>query len=67
MNKDNENRESLSGMIGVLLVLFLAIFLRDFQTGNLSWSGTTVIGGAILSISLVIAVMVRKFSSLSDK
>jgi hypothetical protein len=67
MNSANENRESLRGMVGVLLALFLAIFLRDMQMGNLDWSGTTVIGGAILGISFVIAVVVRKVSRISDR
>jgi hypothetical protein len=67
MNKVNEKKESLSGMVGLLLVIFLAIFLRDLQVGTLNWSGTTVVGGVILSISLLIAVAVRRISHQSDK
>jgi hypothetical protein len=60
MNKVNEKKESVIGLVGVLLALFLAILLKDIQTGNLNWSGTTATGGIILGISLIIALVSRK-------
>ncbi len=62
MNKVNETKESSIGIAGVLLALFLAILLKDIQTGNLNWSGTTATGGIILGISLIIALVIPKAS-----
>jgi hypothetical protein len=55
-----KKRQGLSKAILVLLVLFLAIVLRDAATGTLSVPLISLMGGVITGLALISLFVVKK-------
>lgn len=58
--RSTENKNSANGMIRTLLVLFVAILMRDFSTDSLNWILMIILGAGIAVVYLISRLVTTK-------